>query len=119
MEQFEPIMQKAVDEKITEIVQTLQARWEDRVNRRVCEANWAVTQSRIYDPEHALLKIYDAYRWVAEHVHLNVEILRNDRGASITMEATTDDGSKIDDFRSERIGECIADLNNQLNYTYF
>lgn len=109
----------AVDEKIQEIIQTVQARWEDRVNRRISEAQWAVEQGKIYNPNHALLKMYEAYRWVADHVHLGVEIARDSSGASISMTAQSDDDTTIDGFRQERIGECIEDLTKLLNYSYF
>ena len=109
----------AVDEKIQEIIQTVQARWEDRVNRRIAEAQWAVEQGKIYKPDHALLKMYEAYRWVADHVHLGVEIARNGSGASISMTAQSDDDTTIDSFRQERISECIEDLTKLLNYSYF
>lgn len=118
-DQVKKKVDEIVDVKIQEIVLTVQARWQDRVNRRIAEAEWAVKQDRIYNPEHALLKIYDAYRWVADHVQLSVDIAHNANGANITMQAVTNDGSDIDDYRQERIGECIGDLTKQLNYAYF
>ena len=118
-DQVKKKVDEIVDVKIQEIILTVQARWQDRVNRRITEAEWAVKQGRIYNPEHALLKIYDAYRWVADHVQLSVDIAHNANGANITMQAVTNDGSDIDDYRQERIGECIGDLTKQLNYAYF
>ena len=118
-EQVQKKVDKMVDVKIQEIIQTVQARWQDRVNRRITEAEWAVKQGRIYNPDHALLKMYEAYKWVADHVQLGVDIIHTSEGANITMKAAPDDGTSIDNFRQERIGECIGDLTKQLNYSYF
>lgn len=117
--QAQPTIDRLVDEKIQEIILTVQSRWQDRISRRVMEAQWAVKQGRIYDPNHALMKIYDAYRWVADHVELDVSIVKTQSGANITMTAKANDGTAIDDFRQERVGECIADLTSQINYSYF
>lgn len=117
--QMQPIVDRIVDEKIQQIILTVQSRWQDRVNRRISEAQWAVKQGRIYDPNHALMKTYDAYRWVADHVELEVHIDRSQSGANITMTAKANDNTEIDDFRQERLGECIGDLTKQVGYDYF
>ena len=117
--QIGPAIESAVNNRIADIVTVVQARWEDRVNRRISEAEWAVKQNRIYDPNHALLKTYDAYKWVGDHVHLGVDILRTETGATISMKAESNDDSAIDDFRQERIGEVLGDLMKQINYSYF
>lgn len=117
--QMQPIIDRVVDEKIQQIILTVQSRWQDRVNRRIAEAQWAVKQGRIYDPNHALMKVYDAYRWVADHVELEVHIDRSQSGANITMIAKANDNTEIDDFRQERLGECIGDLTKQVGYDYF
>lgn len=119
MQQIQPAIDKAVNEKLQEIITVVQARWGDRVSRRISEAQWAVRQGRIYDPENALMKTYDAYRWVADHVELGVDIQRNETGAEITLMAHANDDSEIDDFRKARIAECVDDLTKQVNYDYF
>ena len=117
--QMMSVVSKILDEKSAQVVTVMAARWQDRLNRRIAEAEWAVKQSRIYDPDHALMKIYDAYRWVADNVTLEPNIVKSETGAQITMTVTANDGSAIDEYRQERIGEVMGDFMKQINYDYF
>lgn len=117
--QMEKVITRVIDEKSAQLVSVMAARWQDRLNRRISEAEWAVKQSKIYDPDHALLKVYDAYRWVADNIKLEPKIISSGNGADITMTVTAIDGSDIDAYRQERIKEVMGDFMKQINYSVF
>lgn len=117
--QMEKVISKVIDEKSAQLVSVMAARWQDRLNRRISEAEWAVKQSKIYDPDHALLKVYDAYRWVADNIKLEPKIVPGGNGADISMTVTATDGSDIDSYRQERIKEVMGDFMKQINYSVF
>ncbi len=117
--QMEKVITRVIDEKSVQLVSVMTARWQDRLNRRISEAEWAVKQSKIYDPDHALLKVYDAYRWVADNIKLEPKIISSGNGADITMTVTAIDGSDIDAYRQERIKEVMGDFMKQINYSVF
>ena len=117
--QMEKVITRVIDEKSVQLVSVMTARWQDRLNRRISEAEWAVKQSKIYDPDHALLKVYDAYRWVADNIKLEPKIISGGNGADITMTVTAIDGSDIDAYRQERIKEVMGDFMKQINYSVF
>lgn len=117
--QMEKVITRVIDEKSAQLVSVMAARWQDRLNRRISEAEWAVKQSKIYDPDHALLKVYDAYRWVADNIKLEPKIISSGNGADITMTVIAIDGSDIDAYRQERIKEVMGDFMKQINYSVF
>ena len=117
--QMEKVITRVIDEKSVQLVSVMTARWQDRLNRRISEAEWAVKQSKIYDPDHALLKVYDAYRWVADNIKLEPKIISSGNGADITMTVTAIDGSDIDAYRQARIKEVMGDFMKQINYSVF
>lgn len=70
-----------------------------------------------YDSNHALVKKYEAYLGIFDHVNLIPIIDKADNGGSVSFSITTD-GWELDDYRKDRLYEIIENVIRKIKGNY-
>ena len=114
-----------LSQKIDQVVQDKAKSVIEKIRERYTYESAAfinenASAAKIYDPESAELKQFNAYKWVYENVKLKPEIKTNAVGnVSIGMTAEIAEGAgDMDEYRRARFMEIIENVQKKNSYGF-